>query len=124
MRICIPTQSDTLADSRISPHFGKAQYHLVLENHQEVARHNRDDRPAEDCAPIDWILRQNVTHVVCLGIGDGAYRRLRTGGVTILSAEKHRWIRDALQAAHTGKLPLFDTSRLCDHHHQDHASKT
>lgn len=119
MKICIPTQSDTFADSRICPHFGKAQYHLVVEDLQEVARHNRDDRPSEGCAPIDWILRQGVTHVVCLGIGDGAYQRLESGGVTVLDADKHRWVRDALRAAQTRELPRFDPARLCDHHHHD-----
>jgi predicted Fe-Mo cluster-binding NifX family protein len=117
MRICIPTQSDTLSDARICPHFGKAEYHLVLENQEEVARHNRDDRPSEGCAPIDWILQQGVTHVVCLGIGDGAYRRLQAGGVTVLHAGKHRWIRDAARAACDQELEPFQPRHLCDHTH-------
>ncbi len=124
MKICIPTQSDTFADSRISPHFGKAQYHLVVEDLLEVARHNRDDRPSGDCAPIDWILRQGVTHVACLGIGDGAYQCLRPGGVTVLDAGRYRWIRDALRAAHAGELTPFDPARLCDHHHHHHSNGT
>ena len=119
MKICIPTQNDSFADARICPHFGKAAYHLVVENCEETARHNRDDRPSESCAPIDWILQQDVTHVICLGIGDGAYKRLKAGGVTVLNAGNHRWIRDALHAAQAGELSPFDPAGLCDHHHPE-----
>lgn len=116
MRICIPTQSDTCADARICPHFGKARYHMIFEDRESVARHNRDDAPAADCAPIDWIRKQGVTHVICLGIGDGAYRRLQAGGVAVLQAGDHVWIRDALGAAHRGELKPFHEADLCDHH--------
>ena len=120
MKICIPTQNDSFADARICPHFGKAAYHLVVENRKETARHNRDDRPSESCAPIDWILQQDVTHVICLGIGEGAYKRLKAGGVTVLHAGPHRWIQPALEAAQNQELEAFQTENLCDHTHEHH----
>jgi len=120
MKICIPTQSDTAADARICPHFGKAQYHVIFENRELLARHNRDDRPSGGCAPIDWMLEQGVTHVICLGIGDGAYQRLQAGGVTVLHAGTHRWIQPALQAAHHQELEPFQPENLCDHTHEHH----
>lgn len=119
MKLCIPTQSDIFAEARISPHFGKAQYHLVAENQKEVARHNREDRPSGSCAPIDWIVNQGVSHVICLGIGDGAFRRLRAAGISVLHAGKNRRIDQVLSEDSLQDLNPFDPANLCDHHHHD-----
>lgn len=118
MKLCIPTQDDSTPDTRICPHFGKARYHLVFENGQLTAEHTKDQAPDATCAPIDWIIAQGVTHVICLGIGDGAFRRLNAAGIQVLSAGKLRWVHQALAAPET--LTPFDPARLCDHHDHSH----
>lgn len=64
-------------------------------------------------------LRHGVTHAVCLGLVDGAFRRLQAAGISVLHAGDKRRIAQLFAGDTLQNLSPFDPAKLCDHHHHE-----
>ncbi len=124
MRICIPTIDDQGPDGLPSAHFGASPYFTffdldtgdweALPNQKSVHEHGA-------CRPLDLLTGRPLDAVLCGGLGNGAYARLRSQGVRVyLSHEPD--VRSCLEAFREGRLREMTEAEVCSghqHHHGD-----
>jgi predicted Fe-Mo cluster-binding NifX family protein len=87
-RVSIPVVSEDGLSARVSPHFGRAPLHLILEEDGTVAALLRGD-PAEGgkALPLESLSALGVGAVLCPGLGRGAHDRLASTGIAVLHCE-------------------------------------
>ncbi len=115
MKVLVPVALDRGLDSRISPHFGRAPLHLVIDRDTGETRTYPNDRTRPGSGACRVIL-ERLDHVpdVALvgGIGSGALERLRAAGVRVLHAGRGT-VADALAALDDGSLRELDDDPTC-----------
>ena len=137
--ICLPVIRDEGLDSKLSKHFGRAPYHLLIDTktgetellvklltgqgrrqcHGEgqglgtpIAHGNGHGK----CQPVEPLLERKVGAVLCQGFGRGAYEKMKRHGISV-------WITKAstagvaLQDWREGKLLPVLESQLCSGKH-------
>jgi predicted Fe-Mo cluster-binding NifX family protein len=90
MRICIPTETATGRDSRVSEHFGSSPFFTIYDDatgtFDTVA--NSDQHHAHgSCHPISMLGEKRVDAVVCRGMGARAVQGLREAGIKVYASE-------------------------------------
>jgi len=78
-------------DSRVSEHFGRAPFHVVIDLETMESRSLRKEGECHDgnhghCMPVDLLLANDVNLVVCKGIGRGAFARLAASNIDVFAA--------------------------------------
>ena len=91
MRICIPTIEEKGLDSRVSEHFGRAPFHLVVNTETMEVVPLRRERECDDsghghCLPVRFLLAHGVDLVICREIGRGAFSRLGASNIDVFEA--------------------------------------
>ncbi|MCG6956443.1 MAG: NifB/NifX family molybdenum-iron cluster-binding protein [Gemmatimonadetes bacterium] len=124
MRLCIPTINERGLTARLSPHFGSAPYHTVIESDtgeasvivNEHARHEHGR-----CEPAKGLEGRGVGAVVCRGLGRRALAALNGAGIEVLVTEG--WtVAEALDDFREGRLASMSWEAACEgvgHGHVD-----
>ncbi len=115
MEIAFPITQDLGFDSRVHDHFGTADYFLVVETEKDAVetRVNQDKgHESGQCRPLDALGDRRVDAVAVGGIGGGALRKLRSGGVKTYRAVEGT-VRENLDLIRAGKLPEFAPEHTC-----------
>lgn len=116
MRLCIPTIDDRGLTARLSPHFGSAPYHTVIESDtgeasvlvNEQARHERGR-----CEPAKGLEDRGLGAVVCRGLGRRALAALNGAGIEVLVTDG--WtVAEALDDFREGRLASMSSEAACE----------
>lgn len=109
MRIIIPLEEDRGLDSRLSEHFGRAPFFMVLELDdegnvlkQEVVR-NEGEHFGGMGRPAGRILQLKPDAVINYGMGPRALSIFQQAGVAVLKADSNI-VRDVLSSYVEGRL--------------------
>ncbi len=87
-RISIPVVSDDGPSARVSPHFGRAPFHVILEEDGAVVALLKGDPEAGGKGlPLESLAALGVGTVICPGLGRGAHNRLASSGIAALYSE-------------------------------------
>ncbi len=139
--ICLPVIRNEGLDSKMSKHFGRAPYHLLVDTKtgetelliKLLTSQGRSQcggagqgageglGPAKGhghgkCQPVEPLLDRKVGAVLCQGFGRGAYEKMKRHGISV-------WIthagtaREALQDWRDGKLLPMLENQLCSGKH-------
>lgn len=119
MKIAFPVVENKGIDSDVHGHFGSAPYFVFVDLKTDAVE--SFDNPDKDhehgaCNPTAALGGRRVDGVVVGGIGGGALKKLNDDGITVYRSvegtvgENARMIKD-------GKLPMFEPSQVCGHHH-------
>ncbi len=115
MRLCIPTVDERGLDARLSPHFGSAPYHTLVESDtgrvsvlvNEHARHEHGH-----CQPAKGLEGHGIGAVVCRGLGRRALAALGGIGIEVLVTDA--WtVAQALEAFRADALQPMDPDAAC-----------
>jgi len=131
--ICLPVIGDDGLDSKMSKHFGRAPYHLLVDTEtgetelliklltgQGMAQCHGEGQGAGvgccsevshehgKCQPVEPLLERKVGAVLCQGFGRGAYQKMKRNGISVWIT-KAGTVKEALQDWRDGKLvPMLD----------------
>jgi len=84
-RISIPVVSDDGLSAALSPHFGRAPFHVILEEDGAVGALLKGDPEAGGKGlPLESLATLGVGTVICPGLGRGAHNRLASSGIEVL----------------------------------------
>ncbi len=121
MNICVPVLENNGLLSAVSPHFGQAPAHLILSDSGEVV-HYAEKTACEHgaCTPVDTLARFDVLAVVCQGLGQGAFVRLRDMGIDVFRTDCET-VDEALAAYKAHTLAPMSEDGLCHGHHGEHS---
>ena len=108
-RIVIPITEDVGLNSRLSEHFGRAPYFMVIEISSEgeilkiEAIPNTSEHFGGFGRPPDRILRLNPTVLITYNIGPRALNMFQQARVTVLTANAPT-VREVIEAFKRGQL--------------------
>lgn len=113
----LPTSTEAGLSSRVSEHFGKAPYHLVirLDTWEVIAVVAKPEGIHGTCAPVEELAAWGVGVVACRGLGRGAQERLEALGIEILHTDG-RTVREVLEALGEGRLSRHRPEQSCAGH--------
>lgn len=143
--ICLPVIRDEGLDSKLSKHFGRAPYHLLVDTktgetelliklltgqartqcHAKgqglgagggVSFEPSTQSDHEKCQPVEPLLERKVSAVLCQGVGRGAYEKMKRYGISVWIT-KADTAGEALQDWRDGKLLPVLESQLCSGKH-------
>lgn len=119
MRICFPVEEDRGLESPIHEHFGSSPAFLVVElgsgSHQ--VRVNQNAHHAEgQCNPMRTLQGWPIDEVVVRRIGRSAMSVLEAAGFEV-RVTRRDLVREVLEDAREGPLPLARDHGACDHGH-------
>ncbi len=119
MKICIPTLDDRGLESRISNHFGSAQY-LTLINTEggELAtvRNLECRHQLHSCHHLDSLTSLGVEALVCVGVGRRAFSALQEAGIEVLRTG-HETVGDILAELEAGAVQPLTAREACGGRH-------
>lgn len=115
MRVCIPTVDEQGLRSRLSSHFGKAPYYMVVDTDSWEVRtviNTNEHHEHGHCTPLTSLAGLGVDAIVCRGLGRNALVRLRSGGVPVYVSGS--WsLAGALGSFLAGDLEELTTEEAC-----------
>jgi len=141
--ICLPVIRDEGLDSKLSKHFGRAPYHLLIDTKTGETElliklltgqgqcHGEGQGVGEGggfelgstignshvkCQPVEPLLERKVSAVLCQGFGRGAYEKMKRHGISVWIT-KTETAGEALQAWREGKLLPVLENQLCNGNH-------
>ncbi len=122
MKVAIAADSDR-EDSRVSEHFGKAEYFLIYEvggNNLRFVEARRNPKAAGGGHFHETVARvlEDAEVVISAGMGRGAYSHLIADGKQVLLIPPMK-VREAAEKYAANKLE-HDASRLRAHHAHPH----
>ncbi len=116
MKLCMPTVNEGGLAARLSPHFGSAPYHTLIESEtgeasvlvNEHARHEHGR-----CDPAKGLEGRGIGAVVCRGLGLRALSALNAAGMEVLVTDE--WtVAGALDAFRKGALTPMSADLACE----------
>ena len=143
--ICLPVIRDEGLDSKLSKHFGRAPYHLLVDTKtgetelliKLLTGQGRGQCEGEgqglgigggvgfdpsnncehkQCQPIEPLLELKVGAVLCRGFGRGAYEKMKRNGISVWITEADT-VGEALNDWRDGQLLPVLESQLCSGNH-------
>lgn len=115
MRICIPTETDLGATSKISGHFGGSPFYVVIDTEKEdaeiVSGHQCEGGGSSD-HHIGQLVAHGVEAVACRGMGRRAFAAMREAGVDVFRTE-HDTVSEVLETARAGRLIPLTEAEAC-----------
>ena len=115
MRVCIPTVDEAGLRSRLSSHFGKAPYYMVVDTDRWDMRtviNTNEHHEHGQCSPLASLAGLGVEAVVCRGLGRNALARLRSGGVPVYVSTSGT-VAGALGSFLAGDLEELTSEEAC-----------
>jgi predicted Fe-Mo cluster-binding NifX family protein len=122
MRICIPADTNEGAKSSVSGHFGSAPWFHVVDletGHISVVANGGSHHEHGACRPLDGLAGQEITAVVCRGIGRNAEARLRAAGIDVYLTDAAA-VGDVVADARANRLRPVEPHDLCGGAHAHH----
>lgn len=121
MKLCIPTTEQNGLKSKVSEHFGRAPFHIVvdLETREVNDLVKQNDCNHEDhghCMPVDLLLDYGVDMVACKGIGRGAVGRLVANKIAVFSTASDT-VEDVVKEYNAQALSMVSPDNICEGHH-------
>lgn len=121
MKLCIPTTDRNGLNSRVSEHFGRAPFHIVIDlDTHEIADLSKPNDCSDEghghCMPVDLLMSHDVKIVVCKGIGRGAVNRLASNKIDVLSTSSDT-VQGVLDEYKGKELNLITSDHICEGHH-------
>lgn len=117
MIVAVPLEKSEGLDSLICEHFGSAPQYAVCDTESGRLRivDNADrDHECGQCSPIDVFLPNNITAVLCKGIGGRAIGRLRTLDIDVYFAEGLSTLNQALKSHKRGLMRKVESHDACE----------
>lgn len=120
MKLCIPIQEDRGLESEINPHFGSADYFLVVDTESGQCRSfaNRVHDQGHGhggCNPAESLSSETINGVVVGGIGRGALLNLKAAGIEVYISN-HRTAGEAVEGYKSNDLPVVTVEECCGRH--------
>jgi len=121
MRICIPTTEKNGLESTVSKHFGRAQFHIIvdLETMQNYPLEKDGCEDHGHCLPVHTLLDHKVKTVLCKGIGRGAVGNFIQNKVEVFAITADS-VKDAVSEFQSGTLDFVGEEQICQGHDHDH----
>ncbi|MBN1403567.1 MAG: NifB/NifX family molybdenum-iron cluster-binding protein [Opitutales bacterium] len=114
--IAVPVLTCKGGESRLSNHFARAPFHMVIDAEGRVV--DVLDRsvcaPGDGPVPCSQMKALGVTHVICSSMGRGAKAHLDRLGICVLASSAHT-VAEALAEFNEGKLPELGEAQLWEH---------
>jgi len=118
MRVCLPIEEDNGLESEVCAHFGSAPRYLIVDlesgAHHSVVNANPHHAHGM-CDPIASLTGEKLDAVVVAGIGLGALRKLRAGGLEVFLADR-KTVKGVVDAYAAGELRRVTAALACGHH--------
>ena len=120
MKLCIPTTEPNGLKSKVSEHFGRAPYHIVVDLETRSASDLVKPKECshEDhgrCLPVDLLIGANVDVVACKGIGRGAVARLMQNGIAVFSTIADT-VDGVVKEFHSQRMKEISEENICQGH--------
>lgn len=113
--LALPVISNNGLGSFISPHFGRAPFHLIVDSEgKALAVLPGDPAIGGKGLPLEAMLASGVTTVICPVIGRKAHKRLTEAGIKVLAASA-RTVGEAIAAFGRGELKSVSEEMLAEH---------
>jgi predicted Fe-Mo cluster-binding NifX family protein len=126
MKICIPTETNRLFESKVHSHFGTAPFFTFVDTDTQSLRSvpNPDCHGHHGaCHHVQVLAAHDVEAVVCGGIGRRATAGLREAGIEVLAASAET-VADIVAAVRDGRaLPLSEHD-ICGGGHHRHGDSS
>ena len=114
--IAVPVLTCKGGESRLSNHFARAPFHMVIDAEGRVV--DVLDRsvcaPGDGPVPCSQMKALGVTHVICSSMGRGAKAHLDRLGICVLASSAHT-VAEALAEFNEGKLSELGEEQLLEH---------
>jgi predicted Fe-Mo cluster-binding NifX family protein len=115
VKIAFPSQDDKGAESAVFGHFGSASYFIIVESEdgavETVVNQDREHTHG-NCQPLKALGGRRVDAVVVGGIGAGALRGLRAGGIKVYRGVEGT-VKENLALIKARHLPEFTIDQTC-----------
>jgi predicted Fe-Mo cluster-binding NifX family protein len=120
MLIAYPVLESEGLRSKISPHFGRAPFFLVVETENHTCQGYATDglRAEGECAPLRALARLGVREVHCPHMGRGALQRCFEYRLQVFQTTAST-VEAALTARSAGLCPDLPDEALCGGHDDD-----
>jgi predicted Fe-Mo cluster-binding NifX family protein len=122
MKLCIPTLDDRGMDGQPSDHFGSAPFFTFVDTDSgavEIQNNGGAHHVHGACRPLDFLGTRKVDAIVCRGLGQRAFARLRNGGIGVyVTLEKD--VRGTVEAFKDGRLRQLSSDEACHGHGHGH----
>jgi predicted Fe-Mo cluster-binding NifX family protein len=123
MVLCFPTTDPRGMASRLSPHFGSAPWFTFIDTGSgrvEVQANPHARHEPGRCGPTAGLKERGVDAVVCRGLGQRAFARLREMGLAVWVTEA--WIvSEAVEALKANAVrPMTDEEACAGGHGHGH----
>jgi predicted Fe-Mo cluster-binding NifX family protein len=121
MKLCIPTTEQNGLQSKVSEHFGRAPFHIVIDLETQavsdlVKQNDCNDEDHGHCMPVDLLIENGVNMVACKGIGRGAVARLLANNIAVFSTTSNT-VENVVKEYQTKILNLVSEDNICEGHH-------
>lgn len=124
MKICIPVTESKGLQSPFSAHYGSAPYFVIADT--ETKEHNVIAKGSEEgqCGSFPFITQNNVSAIVCTGMGRRALENLNRSNVKAFIPETIcATAEDAIAAFNSKKYREMTTDSSCSHDHDHNHGK-
>jgi predicted Fe-Mo cluster-binding NifX family protein len=120
MRLCLPTMDARGLEGMPSDHFGSAPFFTFVDTDSgsvETQRNGGAYHVHGACKPLDYLGKRTVDAVLCRGLGQRAFGRLRDAGIDVfVTLEKD--VGASVEAFKAGRLRQLTSQEAC--HGHDH----
>ena len=121
MKVAIPTLDDRGLEGEVSPHFGQAAFHTIvdMETGAVCAKANNGQHFGGAMRPAEVMLQLGIDAVLCSGLGQRAVRLFQDAGIAVFCGAEGT-VQTALSAYREGKLLPATESTSCPGHGHEH----
>jgi predicted Fe-Mo cluster-binding NifX family protein len=127
MKICIPSEENKGMDSPVYGHVGSAPYFVVYDSDTKTFSviDNNDIRHQHGrCNPLRSFENTRIDVMITRNIGQGALRKLNSGGVKVYRASNKRTAAEAVKSFENREMRELTIDDVCnhdgEHHHGEH----
>jgi predicted Fe-Mo cluster-binding NifX family protein len=117
--LSIPVIHDAGWGSPVSRHFGKSPLHALIDLSSGTLKEwVLKPREKEKCAPIEDLAKAGVTHVACVGLGQGALTRMQNANISVHHTTG-KTLKEVLTQWKAGECSEITPKQLCAGHDHD-----
>lgn len=118
MTICLPTLDARGLAAELSQHFGRSPYFTLVDraaDRVETIENPRSGHGGGSCSAAELLRGRSIQAVVCRGLGQGAFGRLRAMGVPVFLSERSD-VAGALEDLLSGRARPMGRAHACSGH--------
>ena len=91
MKICIPAETKNGLLSKVYGHFGSAPYFFIYDTNEKnytMLENTNSHHSHGSCRPLQYLKAYGFDTVICRGMGQGAFQKLKEAGIKIFVCEE------------------------------------